>query len=64
MDSGPITKETLLGIAQGAFASEEMYKGVASRFSDPEVIKLFALNGKEERQHGERLQQIVELLYA
>ena len=64
MDSGPITKETLLGIAQGEFAGEEMYKGVASRFSDPEVIKLFALNGKEERQHGERLQQIVELLYA
>ena len=63
LETGPITKEVLLGIAQGEFAGEELYKGVASGFSDPEVLKLFALNGKEERQHGERLHKIVELLY-
>jgi len=59
----PITKESLLGIAKGEFAGEDLYKGVASRFTDPDVLKLLALNGQEERQHGERLHQVVELLY-
>jgi rubrerythrin len=63
LETGPITKEVLLGIAEGEFAGEEMYRGVASGFDDPEVKKLFALNGGEERQHGERLHRIVELLY-
>ena len=63
MDTGPLTREALEKLAQGEFAGEDLYKGVASRIDHPEALKLLAQNGKEELDHGARIQKVVALLF-
>lgn len=62
LDPTPLTKASLTKLAQGEYAGEALYAGVASRFTDPQVLAIFAQNGREEVEHGERLQSVIALL--
>lgn len=58
----PITAEALGALAAAELAGADLYAGVASSFDNPEAVALFQQNGKEEIQHGHRLQRAAELL--
>ncbi len=57
----PVTKQALERLAEGEFAGDQMYDRIAACFDNPEAIALFRLNGKEESEHGERLQRAAAL---
>ncbi len=53
----PVTKSGLTGLAAGELAGEQLYDGIAASFDHPDVIALLKQNGREEVEHGQRLQQ-------
>lgn len=57
-----VTAELLATIAQGEFGGETLYEGWAASVDDEEAAKLLRQNGKEERMHGERAEEIIGLL--
>lgn len=58
----PVTRAAFAGLVKAEFSGGDFYDGVASSFDNPEVIALFKQNGKEEVQHGHRVQQAIEFL--
>jgi len=58
----PITKAAFEGLVKAEFNGGNLYDGVASSFDNPEVVALLKQNGKEEVQHGHRVQQAIEFL--
>jgi len=59
-----LTEELLGTIAEGEFGGELLYEGWAQSLDNEDAAKLLRQNGKEERIHGERAQQVVGLLTA
>lgn len=62
LDPMLVTPETLAGLAEAEFAGDDLYAGVARNFDNPAVLALFRQSGKEELEHGKRLQQAAALL--
>ena len=58
----PVTAEALKGLAQGEFGGEALYEKWAANTANPDVARLFRLNGKEETDHGNRLIEAAGLL--
>jgi len=58
----PVTRAAFEGLVKAEFSGGNLYDGVASSFDNPEVVALFKQNGKEEVQHGHRVQQAMEFL--
>lgn len=58
----PVTKEAFAGLVKAEFSGGNLYDGVASSFDNPEVVALFKQNGREEINHGHRVQQAMEFL--
>lgn len=63
-DPKPLTPDVLLALAQAEFNGENLYERWASNCSNAEAAALLRLNGREELQHGSRLQEAAELLAA
>jgi rubrerythrin len=59
-----VTRESLLKLAEAEFGGEDLYARWASNVGVEEAAALFRLNGREETEHGGRLQQAAELLPA
>lgn len=57
-----ITADLLKTIAEGEYGGEALYEGWAASLDDDEAAKLLRQNGKEERMHGERAEEIIGLL--
>lgn len=57
-----ITVDLLKTIAEGEYGGEALYEGWAASVDDEEAAKLLRQNGKEERMHGERAEEIIGLL--
>lgn len=60
----PVSVDTLEALAQAEFNGENLYERWASNCKNSEAAALFRLNGKEEAEHGARLQQAAALLRA
>ena len=60
----PLTKALLTKLAEGEFAGQALYAGVAASFDNAEAAALFRLNGAEELEHGARLEKAAALLPA
>ena len=60
----PVTVELLRSLAQGEYGGETLYERWASHCPNVEAAALFRLNGREETQHGARLEQAADLLSA
>ena len=58
----PVTKAAMAGLAEAELAGGDLYAGIAASFDNPEAKALFAQNGREELEHGQRLQRVAELL--
>lgn len=58
----PVTKEAFQGLADAELAGEDLYAGIAASFDNAEAKALFSQNGREEVQHGRRLQQAAAFL--
>lgn len=58
----PVTKAAFEGLVKGELSGGNLYDGIASGFDNPEVVALLKQNGKEEVQHGQRVQQIIDLI--
>ena len=63
-DPSMLNTEFLEMLAQGEFGGEMLYEGWAAGMEDAEAADLLRQNGKEERMHGERAQEIIGLLVA
>jgi rubrerythrin len=61
-ESISVTKEMLEMIVQGEFGGEALYERWAVAVNNAEAAKLLRLNGKEERRHGERLQEAQRIM--
>ena len=57
-----ITPELLRGLVQAEFGGDSLYHGYAENEENAEVAKLLRQNGREETQHGKRVEQVIELL--
>ncbi len=64
MEPRPITAEVLQALAQSEFNGEGLYERWASNCPNAEAAALFRLNGREESEHGARLQEAAALLGA
>jgi rubrerythrin len=53
----PLTAEVLRGLAQAEINGEKLYERWASNCANQAAAALFRLNGREELEHGARLQQ-------
>ena len=51
-------------IVEGEMQGDIGYQKWAAAETDPEVIKLLLLNGREETKHAERIKQAIEILAA
>jgi rubrerythrin len=60
----PVTIEVLQALAQAEFNGENLYERWAATCENAQAAALFRLNGREEAEHGARLQQAAELLAA
>lgn len=60
--SPDVSRATLMKLAQAEFGGDDLYAKWADNCANPEAAALFRLNGREEVQHGERLQQAAEML--
>lgn len=58
----PVTRAAFEGLVKAEFSGGDLYDAVASSFDNPEVVALFKQNGREEIQHGLRVQQAIEFL--
>jgi hypothetical protein len=59
-----VTTEMLAALAVAEFNGDALYETWARNTANPEVAALLRQNGREETQHGARLQQAAELLAA
>ena len=57
-----VDKATLLGLAETEFGGQDFYEGWASNCTNEEAAALLRQNGREEAQHGARLQDAAGLL--
>ena len=64
LDPMPVTRESLIKLADAEFGGRDLYAGVAASFEAEAAKELFAKNGEEERGHGERLLRAADLLPA
>ena len=51
-------------IVEGEMQGDIGYQKWAAAETDPEIIKLLLLNGREETKHAERIKQAIEILAA
>ena len=58
----PISREALLKLAEGEFGGDYLYSKWADAIGNEEAAALFRQNGREETEHGARLQQAADLL--
>ena len=58
----PITRAAFEGLVRGETSGGDLYDGIAASFDNAEVIALLKQNGKEEVQHGQRVQQALQYL--
>jgi rubrerythrin len=58
----PVTVEILQALAQAEFNGENLYERWAANCENAQAAALFRLNGREEAEHGARLQQAAGLL--
>jgi len=59
-----VTPEMLATLAQAEFNGDALYETWAQNSTDADVARLLRQNGREETEHGQRLQQAAELLRA
>ena len=59
-----VTLEMLMGLAASEFGGEALYEAWALNTTNADVAVLLRQNGREEADHGARLQQAAELLKA
>ncbi len=64
MNPPVVTPEMLNGLAQTEFNGDALYEGWARNTDNADVAALLRLNGSEETEHGQRLQQAAALLAA
>jgi rubrerythrin len=57
-----IGREMLESVLKGEIAGDVGYQKWASREPNPEVARLYRLNGREEGLHGQRVQQVLDIL--
>lgn len=60
----PVTPDMLAALAQTEFNGDALYETWARNSTNAEVAQLLRQNGREETEHGQRLQQAAELLRA
>jgi rubrerythrin len=58
----PLTVDNLQTLAQAEFNGENLYERWAANCENAQAAALFRLNGREEAEHGARLQHAAELL--
>lgn len=58
----PITKAAFGGLVKAEKSGGDLYDNIASGFDNAEVVALLKLNGREEVNHGERMQQAMQYL--
>ncbi len=58
----PISRAAFEGLVRAENSGGSLYDGIAASFDHPEVIALLKQNGREEVQHGQRLQQALHYL--
>ena len=56
-----VTAQMLSGLALSEFAGEDLYSRWADKCADPRAAELLRQNGREENQHGNRMQRAAEL---
>ena len=59
-----VTRAMLAKIAAAEFGGEKLYETWAAEIGNDEAAALFRLNGREEAEHGARVQQAAALLPA
>jgi rubrerythrin len=59
-----VDRAVLMALAEAEFAGENLYERWAANCANPEAAALFRQNGREETEHGLRLQQAANLLAA
>ena len=59
---GPVTPEMLRGLIQAELGGDKLYQTYAANESNAEVAELLLQNGREETRHGQRVEQVIELL--
>jgi rubrerythrin len=59
-----VDRAFLAGLATAEFGGEDLYERWASNCDNAEVAALMRQNGREEREHGNRLHEAAELLGA
>lgn len=64
LGSVTLTKQFLQNIMAAEYDGENLYAGIASSFDNPEVKALLAQSGREEVEHGRRVEQAMALLPA
>ena len=64
LPSTPVSRAVLLALAETEFGGESLYERWATNCSNGEAAALFRQNGREESEHGGRLQQAAALLPA
>ena len=57
-----ITEWTLGKVLKGELAGDTTYQTWADNEPDPEIARLYRLNGREETLHSQRLQQAIDIL--
>lgn len=57
-----LSKAMLEGIAESEFAGDKLYDAWATNLGHEEAARLLRLNGKEEANHGARMQHAASLL--
>lgn len=60
----PLTRQFLANVMAAEFDGENLYAGIASSFDNLEVKALLAQSGREEVEHGRRVEQAMALLPA
>ena len=63
-DPKPLTREILLSLAELEFGGEDLYERWASNCANADAAALLRQNGREETEHGARLQKAADLLAA
>ncbi|MBW2726348.1 MAG: ferritin-like domain-containing protein [Deltaproteobacteria bacterium] len=59
---GEVTVELLRGLVQAEFGGDSLYQGYADNEENADVAELLRRNGREETRHGQRVEQVIELL--
>lgn len=59
---GDVTVDLLHGLVQAEFGGDSLYRGYADNEENADVAELLRRNGREETRHGQRVEQVIELL--